>query len=518
MLDYRPDLDPRTPELLVDVLDMVPTERGYKSARAKTAATAHTYSLQANEVYPNKLFATRWLSTPGGIIIAGTNQRLNVYDYTNGFINVSIAGNYSLGGSAYQYGEDGIAAFDLCAYGDTIIAVHKSVNPQSRSALDLTSGTLFADLGGSPPKAGTCCVSSNFVFLGNLAAANFGSVTVVAGTADMVAWSGIGNSTDWSVDPQVTQSSFARFTDTPGPITVVRPFRDGVVVFKGSSMYLGRYVGAGNNSPLWDFQRVSDRVGCLGHQSVIDVEGDLIFADANDIYRFDGTRPVSITYGIRDTLKGFLTDNGEYALRLGHDRTNLSVLMAVSGYTYVWNYRLNKWGKQYDNFTVPATLCQTNTDDFRVKTLSTVTAGVVSFTTSSNHSFIGTLMMGNAQPYVRHPSTSSDIGQLVTGVIGQPDKVMVLSRVNPLYHTGTSTTTLPTSATTLSVTGGRTPRVRPWNNFSALGQVTLDATNYRFNTLTIAGVANNFFQLSHICPTNHEVIGLVPVLTPAGER
>ncbi len=171
MLDYRPDLDPRTPGYLESVRDMVPTARGYATHYKTTTHSAHTYTVAAGEVFPNKLFASRWLSQPGGIVIAATNKKLNVYEYTNGYINVSKAGNYDLTGGSFHYGEDGTAAFDLCSYGDTVIATHKSTAVQSRSALDLTSGTLFADLAGTPPKAAVCCTASNFVFLGNLAAA-----------------------------------------------------------------------------------------------------------------------------------------------------------------------------------------------------------------------------------------------------------------------------------------------------------------------------------------------------------
>ena len=174
MLDFRPDLDPRTPGLVSTLNDMIPMPSGYKTSYGLTAHTAHTYTLAADETYPNVLFATRWLSNKGGIVIVGTNQKLNVYEFTNGFINVSKAGNYALGSYTFSYGESTPSGFDICAFGDMLIAVHKAVATQKRSALDLTIATLFADLAGAP-QGTTCCVAANFVFIGDCG--NWSTVT-----------------------------------------------------------------------------------------------------------------------------------------------------------------------------------------------------------------------------------------------------------------------------------------------------------------------------------------------------
>jgi hypothetical protein len=494
--------------------DMVPTERGYKTAYAKISVGGMTtYSLLANETYPNKLFATRWNSTPGGIAIAGTNQRLSIAHNQSGFIDVSKAGNYVLSGSSFQYGEDGIAAFDICAFGDIIIATHKAVQPQFRSALSLSGTVKFNDMS-APPKANTCCVAANFVFMGNC-----GSWSTVTGASNILAWSAIGDHTNWTINPQVTQCSFAQFNDTPGAITCVRPFRDGIAVFKANSFYTGRYVGAGPNSPIWDFQRISDRVGCLGHLSITDIEGDLVFADANDIYRFDGSRPVSITYGIRTELRNKLAGGGEYAIRLGHDRDSLCVLFGTGYYSYVWNYRLNKWGKLYDGFSVPATYCQANTDTFLVKTPSTVSSGVQSFSTSVDHQYLGSLGIGNGTPYYRYGQASAN-GVVMTGVFGHSDKLQTVQRVNPVY-VSESGWGHPTTAT-LTVYTGRSPtatRLEDPRDFTNKGQASLNAIAARFDTLKIPGVTANFFVLTHSCVSKHELVDLVPLLVPAvGER
>lgn len=500
MLDYRPDLDPRTPGMLTTVSNVVPTARGYQSAYTATAHTAHTYSLQANEVYPNKLFASRWLSTPGGIVIAATNQRLNVYEYTNGYINVSKAGDYSLASQTYQYGEDAVAAFDLCAFGDVIIACNKGVATQYRSALDLTSGTLFADLTGAP-QANTCCVARNFVFLGNC-----GSWSTVVGASNILAWSALADHTDWDVDPQVTQASYAQFSDTPGPITCVRAFRDGVVVFKADAMYYGRYVGAGTNSDIWDFERVSDKIGCVGHRSVADIDTALIFVGKDDVYSFDGTRPQSITQGIYQTIKGHLTSSGNFACRVGHDKPNTSIWLASTSEVFVWNYRFNRWGRF--GTTNTGVFCNTNADDFRKKTLSSVSAGAQTYTTTTDHYNLYTLMIVNGAPK-NFNTTRSTSASLTTGYRGDPVKMQTLRRVNPILATAPASV----AAVTCYIITSRFPN----GGTSSAGVVAMNSS-YRMDTLATAGMSNNFFSIQLNLNNSCEVMDIGLDLVPSGER
>lgn len=507
MLDYRPDLDPRTPGLITDLQEMVPTVRGYRSSYAANPYTSYLYALNSGttlERPPTAVFASRWLSTPGGIVIVGTNRKLSLFNYSTGFIDVSKAAKYDLDtGITYPYGEDATASFDLCAFGDVIIACHPSTNTQKRSALDLTIATLFSDLTDGitpPPKAATCCVASNFVFLGNC-----DTYSTVTGSPDILAWSAIGDHVNWAVNPAITQASYAQFNDTPGPITCVRPFRDGVLVFKASSMYLGRYVGAGTNSPIWDFVRVSDKVGCIGHQAYTDIDNAAVFVGRDDIYIFDGTRPVSITDGIRETLRPYLNFSGKIAMRLGHDRADTSVIFAsANARAYRWNYVLNRWGVMSEQTIVP---CQTNSTDFRTISSATDGSGVTTYTTSSNHSGLDTMCFISRFPYEFHTQRSA-AARMVTGAIGKPDDISVLERVNPIFVRRPTST----SSVTLTVGTSRTP-----SDFTAQTAVTMSSA-YRFDTLNTPGMATNFVQLQIDSTNDIEVVDLVPKFKGGGAR
>lgn len=77
-----------------------------------------------------------------------------------------------------------------------------------------------------------------------------------------LSWSAIGDFDDWTVDPDVTQCSYAEFGDTSGEIKNIRGYHSGLLVFKSDgAAYYGRYVGAGKYSPIWEFVRVDGGYG-----------------------------------------------------------------------------------------------------------------------------------------------------------------------------------------------------------------------------------------------------------------
>lgn len=535
-LDYRPDLPEDTPGLLTFVVDMFPTSRGYKVAQAPQQQTSHELTLSgsyANESPFSSLYATRWLASPGGIVVAGTNKDLYVYDYANGFGSIGKAGGYSLTGSTYQYGEDAVAAFDQCSFGDVLIAAHKSIVPQYRTATTLNTATKYADLGTTvtAPKASVCASVSNFLFLGDLHS-TWGSTATVVGAADMVAWCGLGDHQNWDVTPTSSQGSYAQFTDTPGPITALAPLADGLVVFKANAMYLGRYVGAGPNSPIWDFVRISDRIGCIGPRSVVDVGNQLVFTGTDDAYIFDGTRPRSITEGIWETeFKNLTNYGGIWPMWLGHDKPRNCVLFRRSnnpGYTLVWSYRFNKWSvlqdtgtgsalNGLDNYTDRQNIfCKTNVSDFRVVTSTAVGSGTINTDHYDLHSMFATTNAQSggaptkAKCYNRFNANTNYSGsaQLITGAIGSDDAIRRITRISPKWAA------VPTSATC---------RV---NYKASLGEaytigassISMDA-RYRFDVLLGAATQNwQAFTITLTGQNAAEIIDIGYTPKPAGYK
>ena len=83
------------------------------------------------------------------------------------------------------------------------------------------------------------------------------------------------------------------------PVVAIKPFRDSLFVFGTNN--IKRIVG--NNISDWQLQHVTDDLGCLASDSVIEIGGDLIFLSQ------DGMRPISGTDKIGDVNLETLTKN-----------------------------------------------------------------------------------------------------------------------------------------------------------------------------------------------------------------
>jgi len=88
----------------------------------------------------------------------------------------------SVGGTTYALADGQFWSF--AQFGTDLIAVHEGDNPQF---IELEAGTVFADLGGNPPRARYVDVFGEYVILAHLASDPFG-----------IAWSGTASDTDWT--------------------------------------------------------------------------------------------------------------------------------------------------------------------------------------------------------------------------------------------------------------------------------------------------------------------------------
>lgn len=77
--------------------------------------------------------------------------------------------------------------------------------------------------------------------------------------------------------------------DLPGPITAAIAYRDGVIAFKPSGMYLGSYDT--RLSAAWSWERISRDIGCLGKNCVVGFDDVVYFADSNGLFMYDGAYP-----------------------------------------------------------------------------------------------------------------------------------------------------------------------------------------------------------------------------------
>lgn len=321
LLGFSPDLDPMTPGVITDCAMVIPFESGLKGAPA--AATTGVTALAAacagtailSDLSNNRRF------------IAGTASKLYEWSGT-AWSDVSRATSYTAGTedrwSFIQYGNSALAA--------TITA-----------KIQRSTGTAFADIA-TAPQATLIESVLGFAMAFNTSDATYGV------SSDRWWCSALYDETDWT--PAIsTQCTTGRLVGGSGPITAARRFGDDIVVYKGRAMFVGRYAGPPS---VWDFRQVSNDVGCIGPEAVVDTLIGHIFVGQDNLYLYDGTtpRPLDNSQVLRNWL--FLDMNPAYRYKtiVSYDRINYTVSIyyaSTAGSTIdscvVYHLLTKQWGR-----------------------------------------------------------------------------------------------------------------------------------------------------------------------------
>jgi hypothetical protein len=129
----------------------------------------------------------------------------------------------------------------------------------------------------------------------------------------------------------------------------VKALGNDVVAYKERSMYLGRYVGP---PAAWDFTLIPGEIGCASQEAIADIGTAHIFIGHEDVYLFDGSRPVPIGSPLREWFFGDMDPAYRYLIRHIHDRENSLVYFFYPRIGYggtlngciVYHYKADKWG------------------------------------------------------------------------------------------------------------------------------------------------------------------------------
>lgn len=321
LLGFSPDLDPMTPGVITDCSMVIPFESGLKGAPAAASvgvtalAAACAGTAVLSDLSNNRRF------------IAGTAAKL--YEWGgSAWSDVSRATSYTAGTedrwSFIQYGNSALAA--------TITA-----------KLQRSTGAAFADISGAPQAT---IVESVLGF-----AMAFNTIDATYGTSPDRWWcSALYDETDWT--PAIsTQCTTGRLIGGSGPITAARRFGDDIVVYKNRTLFVGRYAGPPS---VWDFRQVSNDVGCVGQDAVVDTMIGHIFVGTDNIYLFDGTtpRPLDNSLALRAWLFADMSPNYRYKTIVSYDRINYTVSIyycstaaSVIDSCVVYHLLTKQWGR-----------------------------------------------------------------------------------------------------------------------------------------------------------------------------
>ena len=274
---FGPDLDPRTPGVITTLENMIPTTRGYKGI---PSAVDSGYGALAAEA--NSLAVLQGLD---GVrrVFAGTIS--NIYELT--------AGSWTSRGSGYSIGAN---RWQFAQFGSVALAAAKA------ETLQASTSTTFGGVGGAP-KSSLIAVSEGFVMIADTNDGTYGD------QSDRWWCSAYLDYTDWTPATS-TQCATGRLIDVPGPIYALESFGSGFVAYKERGIFVGQYVGA----PLvWQWTGIPGGVGCNMANGVVNLGSAHAFIGPDNIYVFDGSRPIAIGNDIKDWFFDDLS--AEYAYR-----------------------------------------------------------------------------------------------------------------------------------------------------------------------------------------------------------
>lgn len=285
LLGYAPDADPTTPGVLTDCSNLVPFEAGMKGAPVAVSVGYDALAAACRgAVSISKLDGTRRL-------LAGTSTKLYEPSGTS-WTDRSRAASYSLGSDD---------RWSFIQYADATLAATPT------AVLQRSTTGAFADISGAP--------TAKLIEAAQGFAIAFNTTT----STDEWYCSAYLDETNWSLSV-ANQCVKGRLIGGAGPITAARRFGDNVIAYKAGSMYVGSYVGA---PEVWRWTQVSNDVGCVGQDAVVDTSIGHVFASRDGVYVFDGTVPRPLGTGvIRKWLMDDMAGLYQFKTQLLWDRTN----------------------------------------------------------------------------------------------------------------------------------------------------------------------------------------------------
>lgn len=266
LLGFMPDSDPTTPGAILDCTNLIPYENGMKGAPTGQTPTGVPALAAAciGAVVATKLDATRR-------IFAGTATAL--YELSGGaWVDQTRVG-------AYTGGAD--TRWSICQFGDATLCANLTDTIQSSTA------GAFTDIATAP--------KAKIVF-------SVGSFVMALDTTDVTygvspdRWWCCASFDETSWTPSVTTlATTGRLVSTPGALIAGGRLGDYAVVYKEKSIYLGQFVGSPN---VWDWLQIpGGEAGCVGQEAWCDIGGAHFFVGQDNLWLFDGSRPVQIATG-----------------------------------------------------------------------------------------------------------------------------------------------------------------------------------------------------------------------------
>jgi hypothetical protein len=410
LLGFAPDADQTTPGILSDCENLIPSQLGMEAgpsaitpAGVPVLAAACTGSAV---VY--KLDNTRRL-------FAGTPTKL--YELVSSvWTDRSRAGNYSSSADS---------RWTFVQFGDTTLACSGS------EPVQVSSTGAFADIA-SAPKAGILFSVGAFVM----------ALNTDDGSSKPDGWHCCAafDASSWTPST-TTQAASGRLVSNPGPLTAGARLGEYAIAYKERSMYLGQYVGA---PVVWDWVQVADGgAGCVGKNALCEVSGMHFFVGPDNIWLFDGTRPVPLADGyLRQWFFSNCSPQFLYKTVCTYDRENNRVWIFYPSASasecdsaLVYHLQTKQWGRANRSIQCALTYVSAGVTYDTMSTLSATFDGLpaVSYDSPFWLSASKSLAVFNSSNQLQVLTGSPDNSSLTTGEAGEDEMVSLLQQIRLRY-------------------------------------------------------------------------------------
>lgn len=472
LLGFAPDLDPITPGVLTDCTHLIPNERAMQAAPSAVDGVTGLSALGA--------------ACRGAAVVVRLNGSRRTFAATQTDI-------FELTGTSWT---------DVCTtaltgssenrvmfaqFGDTTLATN-----DTEAILSATSGNFTAIAGA--PKARIVIAVPKFVVAMNTNDGTYGD------SPDRWWCSEFENASGWA--PSVnTQCATERIIESGGEITAGLPFGSGFVAYKSRAMYLASYSGPPS---VFVLQRVPGEQGCVGPEAVCDIGGPHVFVGEDNIWLFDGSRPVPIGNEIRQWFYNDLSPTYRYRTIVTYDRNNGRVWVFYPSTistgnpdsAVVYHIGRQKWGRS--NRSVEAAL-NFVTPGLTWDTLNTVastwdTLPNIPWDSQAWQAGGRALGVFNTSHQLKILTGSGENSGMTTGDLGDDDAVTFLNGVRLRFLTEPTTATATgqtkmgagqaaTAASTSTMIDSKFPLTQAgrWHRFSFLFTGNTEVTGIRIN-------------------------------------
>ena len=412
---FAPDADPTTPGVLTQCANLVPTSRGMRCGASGVATAQGALADPVRGAFlarqlngTNRFFA----ATQDAIYEAGATS----------WADVSKVGGYT--GTTTNRRR-------FCQYGDVTITGDGTATDSE--ILQFSATGAFADIAGSP-KAEIVETVELFVFALNTNANTDGWHCCAKG-----------DYTDW-VENIDTESASGRLVGSPGAITAGKRLGGNMVAYKERAIFIASYIGS---PQIWLWQQVAGSAGALSQEAVASITMNgapaHIVVGPDDIWIFDGSRPVSIANGVlREWF--FAQFNQAYRSKVFAvpDEANGRVFIWYPDSTsagnanacIVYHYHTGKWGRWQSGDISWATDWAPTPKDFDsiVGTFDAQITTFDSFGVPVYYSMPGYFSTADVFNIIGGGATASS---WTTGDVGTDGSITLLSRIRPRMLIGT---------------------------------------------------------------------------------